>query len=280
MTACETDVFDEARRELDVWAARGLKASFWVRDDDAVEVSDSLILLREIAARHEVKIGLAIIPGQAVPELAGFLDANTPHFYPMCHGWQHRNYNTARKPSEFGAERPHRSVLRDAELALASFSTTFRKAKPIFVPPFNRITLALTRALPRIGFFGVSLMPTRFERKFARLGSELNVSLPVPIPDMRGGGNRIDVHIDLINWQTRSAQSYRVVAQQVARELRYRRLGYVRKDSPIGLLTHHLAHDDSVWRACDDILNFLRPHHAVHFVDLGRWTRVPSEQRV
>jgi hypothetical protein len=277
MTAYETDVFDEARRELDVWAARGLKASFWMRDDDAVEVSDNLILLREVAARHGVKIGLAIIPGQAVPELAGLLDANARHFYPMCHGWQHINYNTGRKPAEFGAERPHRSVLRDAELALASFSRTFRKAKPIFVPPFNRITPALIRALPHVGFFGVSLMPTTFEQKLARLGSELNVSSPIPIPDLRGG-NRIDVHVDLINWQTRSAQDYRVVAQQLVRELRYRRLGYVRTDSPIGLLTHHLAHDSSIWRACDDVLNFLRSHHAVQFVDLGRWTGVASER--
>src|SRR5689334_22204884 len=152
----ETDVFDEPRRELDLWAARGLKASFWMRDDDAIEVSDSLVLLREIAARYAVKIGLAVIPGQAVPELTAFLETNARNFYPMCHGWQHINYNTRRKPAEFGAERPHPKLVRDAERALGSFSTAFRNAKPIFVPPFNRITPELIRALPSVGFFGVS----------------------------------------------------------------------------------------------------------------------------
>jgi hypothetical protein len=56
------------------------------------------------------------------------------------------------------------------------------------------------------------------------------------------------------------------------RELRYRRLGYLRTDSPIGLLTHHLAHDLSIWRACDDVLGFLRPHPAVRFLELDHWT--------
>lgn len=274
----DIDVFDEPRRELDLWAARGLTANFWVRDDDAIEVSESLILLRDIAARYAVKIGLAIIPGQAVPELTGFLETNARHFYPMCHGWRHINYNMRRKPAEFGGERPHPNLVRDAELALDSFSTAFRNVKPIFVPPFNRITPALIRALPDVGFFGVSLMPTSFEQKLARLGSKINVSLPVAIPDLRGS-NRIDVHIDLINWQTRSAQDYRLLAQQLVRELRYRRLGYLRTDSPIGLLTHHLAHDLSIWRACDDVLSFLRPHPAVRFLDLEHWTGVPSHER-
>jgi len=273
----ETDVFDEPRRELDLWAARGSKASFWVRDDDAVEVSDSLVLLRDMAARYMVKIGLAVIPGQAVPELTTFLEANARHFYPMCHGWQHINYNTRHKPAEFGAERSHAKLVRDAGLALGSFSAAFRDVKPIFVPPFNRITPALIRALPGVGFFGVSLMPTLLEQKLARLGSKINVSLPVPIPDLRSS-NRIDVHIDLINWQTRSAQEYRLLAQQLVRELRYRRLGYLRTDSPIGLLTHHLAHNLSIWRACDDVLGFLRSHPAVQFLDLDLWTRVPSQE--
>jgi hypothetical protein len=277
MTLHETDVFDEPRRELDLWATRGLKASFWMRDDDAIEVSDSLVLLREVAARYAVKIGLAVIPGQAVPELTTFLETNARHFYPMCHGWQHINYNTRRKPAEFGAERPHPSLVRDAELALGSFSTAFRNVKPIFVPPFNRITPELIRALPGVGFFGVSLTPTLLEQKIAQLGSKLNFSLPVPIPDLRSS-NRIDVHVDLINWQTRSAQDYGLLAQQLVRDLRYRRLGYLRTDSPIGLLTHHLAHDLSIWRACDDILGFLRSHPAVQFLDLDQWTRVPSEE--
>ncbi|WP_407158779.1 hypothetical protein [Bradyrhizobium sp. STM 3557] len=270
-------MFDEPRRELDLWAARGLKASFWMRDDDAVEVSDSLVLLREIAARYAVKIGLAVIPGQAVPELTSFLETNARHFYPMCHGWQHINYNTRHKPAEFGAERPHPKLVHDAELALGSFSAAFRHVKPIFVPPFNRITPALIRALPRVGFFGVSLMPTLLEQKLARLGSKINVALPVPLPDLRSS-NRIDVHIDLINWQTRSAQDYRLLAQQLVRELRYRRLGYLRTDSPIGLLTHHLAHNLSIWRACDDVLGFLRSHPAVQFLDLDQWTRAPSQE--
>jgi len=31
-------------------------------------------------------------------------------------------------------------------------------------------------------------------------------------------------------------------------------------DEPIGLLTHHLIHDESVWRFCEALLDRLRMH--------------------
>src|SRR5690348_870924 len=54
--------WEDVSHELDCWATRGLKARFWVRDDDACEMSTPLARLHELAMRHDITVGLAIIP--------------------------------------------------------------------------------------------------------------------------------------------------------------------------------------------------------------------------
>jgi len=262
--------WDEARRELDAWADARLKARFWVRDDDAFEVSENLVRLRDVAAKFDTRIGLAIIPGKIAPGLCEFISDNPAQFYPMCHGWKHINYNSGKRPAEFGPDRPISNMISDAQFALRLFKEHFGTSKPIFVPPFNRITPALTKALPSIGFFGVSLMPNELERMLLRIGSCVPWNAAIRIPHFKGSP-RIDVHVDLIDWSARTAQGAGVVADQLVQHLRGRRLGIRSPHTPIGLLTHHLAHNEPVWRAVDDVLGFLRSHDAVEFIDVGEW---------
>jgi hypothetical protein len=263
-------VWDDARRELDCWADTGLTAKFWVRDDDASEKTQNLERLRDLAFKHNIKIGLAVIPGKIAPNLSDFLDNNTRYFYPMCHGWQHINHNQRNKPAEFGPDRPISSMIMDAQSAFSLFNRRLGTLKVIFVPPFNRVTPALIKALPNIGFFGTSLMPNYLERKILQLGSRLNLSAAIKIPDF-SDGPRIDVHLDLINWREKTAQETKIIVSNLVQQLRGRRLGLVAADKPIGLLTHHLAHNERIWRACHEVLEVLQSHKAVEFIDVAKW---------
>ncbi|OAF13579.1 hypothetical protein AYJ54_43395 [Bradyrhizobium centrolobii] len=263
-------LWDDARQELDVWAASKLKARFWIRDDDAFEPSPSLERLRDVSVRFDTRIGLAIIPGKITPGLQEFLAENVHQFYPMCHGWKHVNYNLGKKPAEFGPDRPISNMIADTEFALHSFKECFSSSQPIFVPPFNRITPALIKTLPRVGFAGVSLMPSYLERKLLQLNSRMQWRGIVRMPEFKDG-LRIDVHLDVIDWKARTAQRTNVVSDLLVQQLRGRRLGLVQPDAPIGLLTHHLEHDEPVWHALDGMLDFLRSHESVEFIDVGRW---------
>jgi hypothetical protein len=263
-------LWDDARRELDIWANSNSTARFWIRDDDAIETSTSLERLRDVAVRYETKIGLAVIPGRVTPGLQEFLTENVHQFYPMCHGWKHINHNPGKKPAEFGPDRPISSMIEDAGFALRSFKECFSSSQPIFVPPFNRITPALVSALPDIGFTGVSLMPSYFERKLVQLSSRMQWRGIVRMPAFKDG-LRIDVHLDIIDWKARTAQNTKVVAARLVQQLRARRLGVVQPDAPIGLLTHHLVHDEPVWHSFNTLLNFLKSHESVQFIDVGRW---------
>lgn len=264
------DVWGAARHELDCWTDSGLTAKLWVRDDDAFETSENLERLRDFATRHNIRIGLAVIPGKILPSLTDFLGNNMQQFYPMCHGWKHVNHNRGNRPGEFGPDRPFSNMIMDAQSALSLFSGHFGALKAIFVPPFNRVTPAMVKALPNIGFFGVSLMPNYLERKMLQLGSRLTWSRVIKLPDF-SGSPRIDVHLDMINWKTRTARETKTIVNHLVRQLHGRRLGLLAADTPIGLLTHHLAHNERIWRTCDEAVEVLQSHKAVEFIDVGRW---------
>jgi hypothetical protein len=48
-------------------------------------------------------------------------------------------------------------------------------------------------------------------------------------------------------------------------------MGFLAPDAPVGLVTHHLAHDGSIWAACNDIMDLLRDHSAVEFLLVGQF---------
>jgi len=271
MTTFQRDKgWDKARRELDRWADAGLTAKCWVRDDDAIETSESLERLSNFANDYSIRIGLAVIPGNIRPSLTHFLDINTKQFYPMCHGWKHVNHGRGTKPGEFGPDRSFSNMINEARAALSLFSQRFITAKAIFVPPYNRITPAVINALPNIGFFGVSLMPSYLERKTLQFGPPLAWTNLIRIPGF-SRVPRIDAHLDMIDWKTNTARETAVIVDDLVRHLRGRRLGLLPTNTPIGLLTHHLVHNDGIWRSCNEALQVLRSHKAVEFIDVGKW---------
>jgi hypothetical protein len=267
--------WDEARRELDLWAARALTARFWVRDDDACEMSERLPRLHELAGKHDITIGLAVIPGKLDSNLIDYLAGGAPRFLPMCHGWKHINYGPWNKPAEFGRDRPLARLIEDAERAFKVFCRHFGKTPPIFVPPFNRISHSLTSVLPSIGFVAVSAISNALDRTLLRLRSRLAWSLAVNLA-RPSAFPRIDVHIDPIDWRSRTVMDKKAICNALVLQLRGRRNAGAGAARPIGLLTHHLVHDEPIWQVCDELLDVLCRHGAVEFIDLANWSRIAS----
>ena len=81
---------------------------------------------------------------------------------------------------------------------------------------------------------------------------------------------RIDAQIDVIDWRRRTVKDSRVIAKNIIGHLRLRRRGFIDIDRPIGLLTHHLVHDEETWRSCDGLLYCLGRHKAATFLDISK----------
>jgi hypothetical protein len=97
----------------------------------------------------------------------------------------------------------------------------------VYAPPWNDIHPKLGAVLAHCGYLGFSA--------FGAIGSA-------------GGLPRVDAHLDLLRWRGRPRfrGEGRFLASLAAEMRRRRQAGLW--DAPIGLLTHHLAHDEAAWR--------------------------------
>jgi hypothetical protein len=181
-----------------------------------------------------------------------------------------------RRPAEFGPERPVSALVRDAYQAYQAFSNHFCEVDVVFVPPFGRVSRTLVRALPDIGFSGISGAAGWLERKLAQL-SDWNIRIPTRSLLWRSGMPRLDVQIDPIDWRKRTARDPAVISQALVRCLRARRNGLLAPSLPIGLVTHHLDHDENIWRACDAALRLIRRHEATQFLHIRQFFRGTSK---
>ena len=193
----------------------------WWRDDDVTEPSPALDRLLALAASVNAPLTLAAIPANTKTTLAERLEAE-PTVAVAVHGWEHRNHApTGEKTAEFGLHRPLRERMAEAERGLTVIRNLFGdKALAAFVPPWNRIAPDMPETLADMGYHGLSVYGEREPRT-------------TPLP-------RFDAHLDPVDWRgTRSAVD---PAAFVARTCEL-----VATGAPIGLMTHHLAHDEAVW---------------------------------
>ncbi len=258
-----TTVLDAMGLELGLWQRAGLVARFWVRDDDACEVTPALSRLADLATRHGIEIGLAVIPEKLQPDLIAYLCNTTTPFYPLCHGWRHANYGHPGAPAEFGADRPLPEMLRELASAQATFSRAFPVA-PVFVPPFNRIADNVAAELAALGFAGLSCgSPLRLQRA-ARLHSRTAWLPRIPYRrSMPAPGAH--AQIDPVDWTHRTARPLSAIAATLLGELRLRRKNYIPPSEPVGILLHHLIHDATIWEASDRLLSVIRSSPAAVF---------------
>lgn len=209
--------------ELDGWREAGRTARLWLRDDDAVEPTAALDRLLTLTRHYGVPVTLAIIPARAGESLAAHLEG-AGHAFPAVHGWSHDNHAPpSEKKQELGPHRPRLAITGDLARARARLCELFGdRLVPLLVPPWNRIDPGLLPELPSLGFAALS-----------GFGPEPDAA-PLPIAN---------THVDLIDWRGgRRCRDHAALVEDLTGALRRRR------GRPVGLLTHHLVHDENAWQ--------------------------------
>ena len=230
---------------LDAWQTEGLVARFWLRDDDAVEPRPALSRLMELGRRHRVPLALAVIPAHAVEALPRFL-AGYSEAAVALHGWSHENHAPPdQKKQELGSHRAPEVVLGELAAGFDRLNSLFADTfVPVLVPPWNRIDKAL---LPRLDDIGV--------RALSVYGPEKPGVLPV-----------INTHADIMDWHgTRGCRPAPDIVSDIVKRLTEMRA----TGGTMGLLTHHLVHDEAAWAFLDGMFQVTANHPACRWCALS-----------
>ncbi|WP_257098728.1 polysaccharide deacetylase family protein [Pseudovibrio flavus] len=237
------------QEQLDWFGERNCTLSFWLRDDDAALVKPKLEQLCTLTAHHNIPLCLAVIPKQVGEELPAYLKA-FPQVSVAQHGWQHINHqqkSIGEKAAEFGTRRDIPDALGELEKGRAKLEALFAETfLPFLVPPWNRIDSALAQQLPKVSITGIST----FNWTAARYPALLQVQS----------------HIDIIKWKKQK----RFIGWQAAQD-RFALQMARRKASPfepIGILTHHLDHDDGCWGFLEALFAATNDHPAARWQSL------------
>lgn len=225
--------------ELDRAADRGTRIDLWWRDDDAVSATPALDRLTGLSARTGLPVALATVPEQVEASLVEHVE-RTPALRVLVHGRRHENRAPdGEKPAEFGPHRPMGELARDARAGLAAVRRRFgSRARPVFVPPWNRVGRGLLPLLPDLGYAAFSGFGT-------------------PGRSRDGGLVRIDTHLDPVDWRgSRSLASAETLLIQV-------RAALATPAPVLGLLTHALVFDEPLWSFCEAFLAAATNHPAV-----------------
>ncbi|WP_370200579.1 polysaccharide deacetylase family protein [Roseibium sp.] len=237
----------ELTDHLDWFAERGRKVRFWWRDDDAIEPTPALERMLSLANTHTVDLAFAVIPKMATKALAERF-ADEPHALVLQHGWQHKNFqrkDLGEKAAELGSRRDPDQLMAELKAGhdrhLELFGDKFVKA---MVPPWNRIDPEISRRLPGIGLSGLS---TFTWHNFPR-------------------AHQLQSHIDILKWK----KQVRFIGWESAR-LRFDLQLTRRRNTgtePVGLLTHHLVHDDGCFEFLEIFLEIAAHHEGAEWPDV------------
>jgi hypothetical protein len=207
------------------WRDAGRRPAFWLRDDDAIELTPALDRLVVLTAKYDLPLGLAVIPAHTGEALAHYV-ADKPHVTALVHGWSHDNHAPPQaKKQELGLHRPAGIVLGELAQALRRVEHLFGvRSAPLLVPPWNRIDAALIPQLTGLGFRGLSVFGP-----------------PKPSPI-----RIVNSTIDIIDWHgTRGCRDHGVLVGEIVEQLD---AALADPGQPsIGVLTHHLVHDEAAW---------------------------------
>lgn len=233
------------REELARWREAGRVARFWWRDDDAIEPTAALDRLLGLSSAHETPVTVAVIPAKTGPALSQRL-SGASGVSVAVHGWSHENYAPPQeKKQELGGHRLAEAVLGEL---YDGFLTLHRlhpaRFIPMLVPPWNRIDGSLVPKLPALGFECMST--------FGRASAEAAIPL-------------LNTHIDIMGRRAdgrgpRVGRPHDEIVSELVGELQDRFEG---RNEPVGLLTHHLAHDETAWKFTEAFLSEANSHQAI-----------------
>jgi len=239
------------QQELDLWADSGKTATFWWRDDDAVEETPQLHLLDVLSLEMKVPVSLAVIPSGMHRSLPLYL-RQRDNFIAIQHGFGHRSYALkGMKKIELGGVRSDDDIQSDLVRGRSQLDTAFgEQFIPVLVPPWNRIERRVYPALIGAGFSGVSSMWAR------------ETAYPVK------GLLQVNAHLDPVDWRHgRGFIGETIAIEQIHQHLSSRRLAGGDIAEATGILTHHLVQSDEVWAFCRTLFETLNRHPAVQWFD-------------
>ena len=227
MSQCELET------ELQHWRAAGRQPQIWWRDDDAVSLTPELERLTQLTGEAGVGVLLAVIPARADQELAEFVGRHG-HLQPCVHGWSHTNHApSSEKKCELGVHRALDIVLSEIARGRQRLAGLFGpNLAPVLVPPWNRMRDDLA---PRLGEIGIKAFST-FAHK--RQYPEMQANTHVDVMDWKAPGGAVGKASDRL-------QNELAAALAVSRANGF---------YPVGLLTHHLVHDEVAWSSLSAVL--------------------------
>jgi hypothetical protein len=221
--------------ELTRWRGLGRRPRLWWRDDDARRPTSILDRLLEIAGG--LPLSLAVIPSGNMRAMGKWLRGHGQVTLSQ-HGVDHVN---RRAPGEPPGELPIDAAEADvtAHIAAGRERISMTGVVPaFFTPPFNRVDEVLAPALIAAGFSAFSA--------WGALGLR-----PPPLW-------RLDTHIEILQWApSPSFLGEGAFLGEFAQALRRRREAGA-FDEPVGLLTHHLSHDEASWSFLERFTAFSR----------------------
>jgi len=112
---------------------------------------------------------------------------------------------------------------------------------PLLVPPWNRIEPVIVQALPELGFQGLSTF-----------GATTSSSIAM-----------VNTHVDVIDWRgTRGGRNANELAIELAKIIES-------TQKTIGILTHHLVHDDAAWLFLQQLFSITSLHAGAQWVPVS-----------
>lgn len=219
--------------ELRLWAKAGRAPVLWWRDDDARAPTDALGSLLALARRHGAPLTLAAIAGPQLPQLVQQIKVE-PDVEIAVHGFKHVN----RQPKGRGfGEVVAEDGLEWVRAQLRATVMAFHRAgaqPTLFVPPWNNLAPQLIEAIEGSPITAISA----FDQERGRCE----------------GVPRLDAHLDVLRWKGggRFRGRWRFLSRM--RRLMTKRRLSENWDEPMGLLTHHLDHDEATWAFLEDFL--------------------------
>jgi len=243
-------------KELDRWNAVGRSATFWWRDDDAVDDTPELDRLLEQAGG--IPLALAVIPALATRGLAERV-AGESSAVVLQHGWRHVDHARSGGQSEYPSHRAISDVARELVDGSRVLVTLFgSRALPVFAAPWHGFDARFLPLLPMCGLIGIS-----------RRG-------PRPWMTLSGKLVQANTHVSLIRWSDPpSFGDEHIYIREITAHLRGRRLGSYDTTEPTGLLTHHRVQDHQSYAFISRFVQIVTEHPAASWVDARDVFRVP-----
>lgn len=243
--------------ELDRWAAAGRTATFWWRDDDAVEATEALERLT--VTGRGTPVALSVMPALAQRSLADFVVAH-PELAVLQHGWRHESHLPGGN-SEYPPGRPVADVEREFVEGYAMLRDLFGlQHVPAFTPPWHRF---------HPGYAGV-----------LRLSGTMAISLIGPRPAAEVAGMKIvNVHASPIAWtEPPGFVNDETYLQPILEHLRGRREGRFALDEATGIVTHHLVQNARSHEFLSRLVDAVSTHAAARWLDLREIIGIARER--